>query len=351
MKKIYAESVASNTAVDSYFIIESPSLRTGRSGKYIACSISDCTGKISCRIWGQYNSGSNQIEDAFRFILNNEGQVFRIAGKADKYNDELVININDGIEYLKNFADPKKVTASDYIYSPADIEENKKKLLSLCNSIANEGIRNLVLTAIKKSDGFFEKPAAKTKHHDYTGGLCEHTLEVAEISLKISESLAGLHLNRDVLLAGAVLHDIGKCMTFEKKGLYYSPNPSYSLLGHITPAMQMLSRYTAFADADTYQDILHIIQSHHGEYAETKPQTPEAWTVHFADNISATVHEISEDLKSAKAGELLWGKRTESFVYRSKTSGSMINNLEKGDNSKTKSQLTITDCLKDSPKR
>ncbi|MBN2735061.1 MAG: HD domain-containing protein [Methanomicrobiaceae archaeon] len=343
-KKIFVTSIMPGMAVDSQFVIESPTLRTSKNGKYIACSISDNTGKISCKIWGSYNSNGNEIEDTCRIILDNEGCIFRVSGKADRYKDELNINVNDGIEYLKNPVDEKKITSSDYIYSPADIKGNKKKLLSICESVKNSGIKDLIITAIKNSDGFFEKPAAKTKHHNYTGGLCEHTLEVAEISQSIGECLAGVRLNLDILIAGAVLHDIGKCQTFEKKGLSYSPNPAYSLLGHITPAMQILSRYTAFVDSDTYQEILHIIQSHHGEHGETRPQTPEAWAVHFADNISATLHEISEDLKSAQPGELLWGKRMDGFVFRTnRTDNPSLDN--KTDAINQKSQLTIADCL------
>ena len=343
-KKIYVDSIIPKMVVDSSFIIENPSLREGKNSKYITCTISDSTGKISCKIWGSYNSETIEIENIYRIIQKNEGHIFRISGKADKYKDDLNINVNDGVEYLKTPVDEKIITPSDYIYSPADIKGNKEKILTLCDSIQNQGLKDLVLTILKKSDGFFEKPAAKTKHHDYTGGLCEHTLEVAEISLSIGKSLNGVNLNRDILIAGAVLHDIGKCQSFDKKGLFYSPNPSYSLLGHITPAMQTLSRYTAFVDADIYSELLHIIQSHHGDHGETRPQTPEAWTVHFADNISATLHEISEDLKSAPPGELLWGKRMDGFVFRSKTNEN-ISPAQKTDDAGKKSQLTITDCF------
>lgn len=343
IKKIYVNSIIPKMAVDSAFLIENPTLRTGKNNKYIACSISDNTGKISCKIWGQYNSGACDIEEVFNALAENEGQIFRISGKADKYNNDLNINVNDGIEYLKNPVDIKKITPSDYIYSPANIKENRDKILKLCESVKNRGLKDLLQTVIKKSEGFFEKPAAKSRHHDYTGGLCEHTLEVAEISLSIGRNLAGINLNYDILIAGAILHDIGKCQSFDKKGLYYAPNPSYSLLGHITPAMQTLSRYRAFVDEGTYLELLHIIQSHHGEHGETRPQTPEAWIVHFADNISATLHEISEDLKPAERGELLWGKRMDGFVFKS---DSYEENSEKVNSSESsKKDMTTLDCF------
>lgn len=343
-KDVFVDSILPNTTVDSLFVIENPSLKTSKKGKYIACNISDSTGKISCRIWGGYNPDVSEIENVHKKILLHEGLVFRISGKADRYNNELNINVNDGISYLKSPADIKNMDDSDYIYSPADIAGNKKKITALIESIQNQGLKDLVFTVIKKSNGFYEKPAAKTKHHNYTGGLAEHSLEVAGIAQSIGENLASVKLNRDTLLAGAILHDIGKCDTFEKKGLYYSPTPSYSLLGHITPAMQTLSRYTSFVDADTYQDLLHIIQSHHGEYGDTRPQTPEAWAVHFADNISATMHEISEDLKNAETGELLWGKRMDGFVFKSKNSGE--DTLpDKKTTDDQKKQKTISDCF------
>ncbi|MBP2134557.1 3'-5' exoribonuclease [Methanomicrobium sp. W14] len=345
VKKIYIYSIIPDMAVDSQFVIENPSLKTGRKGKFISCTISDRTGKLSCRIWGPYGCGRDDIESVSRIITEYEGHIFRISGKADKFNDELTVNINDGLRYLSEPVDEKKVTTSDYIYSPADIDGNKTKIFELIDSIKNDGLKELVHTVIKKSDGFFDKPAARTKHHDYNGGLAEHSLEVAQIALSSCSSICGVRLNRDITLAGAILHDIGKCQSFKRKGLYFASLPAYSLIGHITPAMQTLSRYTSFVDDNTYQELLHIIQSHHGEYGEIRPQTPEAWAVHFADNTSAMLHEVSEDLKTAKKGEILWGKRSEGMVFCTESCEEEQPDEERKSPGAAKNQMTFTDCF------
>ncbi|WOF15365.1 HD domain-containing protein [Methanoplanus sp. FWC-SCC4] len=316
-KNLFVRDVKPDNRVDSLFLIENADLKTGKKGKYLTCTLSDSTGKIPCKIWGRYNGGDQEIEYIYKSLFENAGCVFRISGKADSYNEEIYVSINEGIEYLKNPAESKGINEGDFLFSPADIEGNKKEILHLSESISDEGLRNIVISVLKKTDGFFEKPAAKSKHHDYPGGLCEHTLEVAKISVSISEGISGSNLNRDILIAGAILHDIGKCMNFDRKGLSFQANSLYSLLGHITPALQMLSRYEAFTDKETFGELMHIIQSHHGDYGDIRPQTPEAWAVHFADNISATIHEVKSDLEQVPKGTSTWGKRIEGYVYKS----------------------------------
>ena len=318
MKKEFISSIQPNAAVDSLFVVDEVSLRSGNNKKsYISCTVSDCTGRLSCKVWGDGGMSESDIAEIYNSLSQSQGSIFRIAGKAALYKGELGINVNDGIVYLSKPADTSRVSEKEFINSPVDIAECKKQILALIETIGDEGLRTLVLSAVTKADGFFEKPAAKGRHHGYTGGLCEHSLEVAKIALSIESGLIGVKLSRDLLIAGAILHDIGKCGSFEKKGLSYVPVPEYSLIGHTASAMMYLTHYSKFTDAETFRELLHIVQSHHGEHGETLPQTAEAWAVHLADNISAKIHEVDEDLKSVNAGEIAWGKRTDSFVYKS----------------------------------
>lgn len=318
MKTEFISSILPNAVVDSLFVVDEVTLRNSSNKKsYISCTVSDRTGRLPCKIWGDAGMNESDIEGYYNTLSQSQGDIFRIAGRAALYKGELGINVNDGIVYLGKPADSSKISDSDFINSPVDIAACKKQILALIESIGDEDLRTLVSSAVTKADGFFEKPAAKGRHHGYFGGLCEHSLEVAKTALSIEESLSDVRLNRDLLIAGALLHDIGKCQSFEKKGLSYVPLPEYSLLGHTATGMMYLSRYRTFTDEETFRELLHIVQSHHGEHGETLPQTPEAWAVHFADNISAKLHEVDEDLKSVKPGESVRGWRSDSFVYRS----------------------------------
>ncbi|MBQ3718156.1 MAG: HD domain-containing protein [Methanomicrobium sp.] len=359
MKKEFISSVLPNAVVDSLFVVDEVTLRNSSNKKsYISCTVSDRTGRLPCKIWGDAGMSESDIEGYYNALSQSQGSIFRIAGRAALYKGELGINVNDGIVYLSKPADSSKLPDSDFINSPVDIAACKKQILALIDSIGDEGLRTLVSSAVTKADGFFEKPAAKGRHHGYFGGLCEHSLEVAKTALSIEESLSGVRLRRDLLIAGALLHDIGKCQSFEKKGLSYVPLPEYSLLGHTATAMMYLSHYRAFTDAETFRELLHIVQSHHGEHGETMPQTAEAWAVHLADNISAKIHEVDEDLKSVNPGESVWGRKSDSFVYKSASCDDTGGERGAGDNgggnfvsgkgsgSEKKSQRSITDCFK-----
>lgn len=319
MKDLYISGIKTNSSVDSIFIIESPSLRNGgRHGKYISCTLSDKTGKISCRIWGRNNGGAEEVERIFNGLNSNEGSVFYISGESETYKNQLLVRVTDGIERLSLPVDPEMISPDDFEYTPYDIDMIRAGIVTFILKIEDPLIRDFIGRIIGDIDGFFEKPAAKKKHHAYRGGLAHHTLEVLEIAAATPENIIGVDFNKDVLIAGAILHDIGKCQSFERSGFAFSSNASYSLIGHITSGIMITEKYSDLIDEHLLKEILHIIQSHHGQYGEIKPQTIEAWTVHFADNMSAMLHEVSDDISGIGPGDSSWGEMSGSLVYRSK---------------------------------
>lgn len=317
MKDLFVSDITTDTVIDSFFLVESPVLRNGgRNGKYINCMLSDRTGKISCRIWGRSTGGAEEIERVFRELSSKEGSAFHITGESETYKNELLVRVTEGVERLAKALDGTLIPPEDFEYTPFDIEKIRAGITSYILKIEDSSVRDLVGSVISSADGFFEKPAARRKHHAFRGGLALHTLEVAGIAFSTTEHAENLKFNRDILLAGAILHDIGKCRSFDRKGFGFTANSSYSLLGHITPGVQMMEEYRDKVDEGTYRQILHIIQSHHGQYGEIKPQTIEAWTVHFADNTSATLHEVSDDMAGIGPGESGWGERIKGPVFR-----------------------------------
>ncbi|MBN1431710.1 MAG: HD domain-containing protein [Methanomicrobiaceae archaeon] len=317
MKDLFISDIKPNTSVNSIFIVEAPSLRNGgRHGKYINCTLSDRTGKISCRIWGRNSGGAEEIERIFNGLNSNVGSVFHVFGESETYNNELLVRITDGVDSLTEPLNEESVSPENFEYTPFDIGKIRAGITSCILKIEDPSIRDFVGSIIGDADGFFEKPAARKKHHAFRGGLALHTLEVAGIALTNRDRIESISFDRDILIAGAVLHDIGKCRSFDRKGFGFSANASYSLLGHITPGVQMVERHRDKLENGVFEQILHIIQSHHGQYGEIKPQTIEAWAVHFADNMSATLHEVSEDIERIGFGESGWGDKSGGPVFR-----------------------------------
>ena len=317
MKDLFISDIVTNTPIDSIFIVESPMLKNGgRNKKYINCTLSDRTGKISCRVWGRSQGGPEEVERVFNILNSNEGMAFHIEGESETYNNEILVKITDGVGNLNLPADAGSLSPGDFEYTPYDTKRSRAGITSCILKIEEPSIRGFVGSVIGDADGFFDKPAARKKHHAFRGGLALHTLEVTEIAITASGQMGSVKFDTDILIAGAILHDIGKCKSFDPKGFGFSANASYSLLGHITLAIGMTERYRDLVDESVYEQILHIIQSHHGPYGEIKPQTIEAWTVHFADNMSATIHEVSDDISKIGPGDTGWGENVGGPVFR-----------------------------------
>lgn len=267
--------------IEFYFCKQKQSLKSKAGKNYFSLLLQDKTGVINAKVWDL----NNQIQSF------ETGDYIKIDGSVTTFNNELQLNIkklrraNEG-EYFE----------MDYVPSTKeDIATMELEINKLISSIENKFIKQLVqnifsLPEIK--DNFTRHTAAKAMHHNYMGGLLEHTLSVA----KICDLLAGHYprVNRDILVASGLLHDVAKIMELSQ-----FPNIDYTdegeLLGHIVMGSELVGR-----EADKIQDfprelkhlIQHNILAHHGEYEYGSPKLPrtlEAFLLHCADDMDAKV--------------------------------------------------------------
>ncbi|WFN33721.1 HD domain-containing protein [Methanogenium sp. S4BF] len=315
-KKNTIQSVGDRDLIDDLFVISNAEIREGKRGQYITCTLSDATGTMACKIWG-VNGLNGQVAEAYHAI--REGMAHRIAGQASVYNGELQMSVNEGVDHLIGGpADHAPLDANDFVFSPADCTKNRAGLLRMAAGITRPGLRELVERVFASHDAFFFVPAARAKHHAYRGGLAEHTLEVVRYTEAFLTGAEGISADRDVAVAGALLHDVGKAVCFAEQGFSYSQLPIYSLLGHISPGISIIEQAAAETDVDgqDLSHLLHIVQTHHGPYGDPKPHTVEAWAVHQADNTSAILHEVASDVEDTGPGESRFGARSKAPVYR-----------------------------------
>ncbi len=314
-KKDTIQSITDRDQVDAPFVISNAEIREGKRGQYITCTISDATGTMACKIWGV--NGQNGLVAKSHAVIR-EGMVHRIVGQASLYNGELQMSVNEGIDHLTSGpADHALFDPNDFVFSPADCTKNRAELLRLAAGIIRPGLRDLVEQVFGSHEAFFLVPAARAKHHAYRGGLAEHTLEVVRYTEAFLAGAEGISSDRDVAVAGALLHDVGKAVCFAEQGFSFSQLPTYSLLGHISPGIsiiEQLAEETA-VDKQDLSHLLHIVQTHHGIYGDPKPQTVEAWAVHQADNTSAILHEVASDVEDTVPGESRFGTRSKGPVY------------------------------------
>lgn len=313
-KTVFVEEISGGVQVDAPFVVDAVELREKRDGKYILLNISDKTGRGTCKVWGTSSHDVRQIE-AFCHAIQ-PGEVYRIQGYAKEFNGTCEVNVNDGITHLADPVQEDLLDPSWFVYAPADGDGVRRGLGRMAAQIEDSGISSLVSRVMNDTPGFFEVPAAKHRHHAYTGGLAEHTLETAEIAANLAGTICRAEMDTDVLLAGALLHDIGKASCFRRRGFSFVALPEYTLVGHTAIGAAALLRHSADVNPSRFAHILHILMSHHGPHGEVQPRTPEAWGVHFADNASATLRSICDDVTGLRPGEERQGARTRQPVYR-----------------------------------
>lgn len=304
--------------VDSLFAVKfKKPVREYVNGYMFEVRVADRTGELTAKYWGDRNIASVQaLYDTFK-----KGDVIRLTGTVSEYRDNLEIGISkvDGniIEKSKKFA------LTDFVEStPRDIDEMLIELGNVIKSV-NDGNLKTLLDAVFKDEIFISKfklmPASMMYHQNYIGGLLEHTLNV----VKICETIYRIYpkLDRDLLIAGALLHDVGKAFELEISTVI-DVTEDGMLRGHTIIGeefvLEKIKNIMSFPEVLRLK-IAHIILSHHGELefgAVKKPQLPEAVALHYADYCDAKVDIYLRAKKQAKTEDLwIWDKLIKSHVY------------------------------------
>ncbi|HJJ95814.1 MAG TPA: HD domain-containing protein [Methanocorpusculum sp.] len=309
-KTLYVKDISNDISVDSLFMIRRADLRAKRGEQYLHMTIADKTGIIEAKFYGE------KVTDAAR--LAKVGCVYRIIGVGKTNPNGSLIVYSDNENSLDALlSGPISLVAGDdieYIYTPANLQKNATELQKIVASIQNQNLRIFVTCCL--DNRFYECPAAIRRHHEYTGGLCEHTLETVQIVLHMMEIMPRMKINRDIAIAGAVLHDIGKIFCFDKVNSTYVPNDTYNLVEHITMGIMHIDQYKDLLTDSELLQLRHIIQSHHGIYGDVVPLTAEAWLVNEADGASARMRSILDDLNDTPSGQKKKGLRSEKFLWK-----------------------------------
>jgi len=164
------------------------------------------------------------------------------------------------------------------------------KLDNFINQIENNELKECMKKILSENQLFYESPAAIYNHHAYKHGLLEHSVQVIELSFSMMDTFDdGITINKDLLIAGSVLHDIGKinCYKFVEGG--NGVCPALSEQDHIINGVKLVSQYIQCNQLD---ELIHIVASHHKEKDYGSPVSPisnEAWIIHLADELSSKI--------------------------------------------------------------
>lgn len=280
--------IRANEDVQSIFLLGMASLQQSRNGPYWRLELRDATGAVEAKIWSPLSGSYPDLA---------AGQMVEIHAKAGLFRDQIQVTI-DKLRVLNDEERAALDLGQFMRASSRSATDMMAELEALCDKellhapwrtfathvLTDPAIRLRLLVA----------PAAKSVHHAYVSGLLEHILSVASLSMRIADNYP--EVDRQVLLAGAMFHDIGK-LDEMSGGMVNDYTDSGRFLGHIVQGLIMLEPYLAQArvEPELALHFRHLMASHHGtlEFGSPRePATAEAFILHYADNIDAKLAQL-----------------------------------------------------------
>jgi len=253
-----------------YAVARKQRLRTKGGASYLALELVDPSGRVDARVWNDVDLLDSRFD---------EGDAVRVLGRVERYRDRLQLEVRS-LERADE-ADPAELAPS----IRRDRDELDGFLDFLAAELAHPGLAELstgILGDAALRDGFRMLPAAGADgHHGYAGGLLEHTVGVATLCRETAQ----LHprLRADLLLAAALLHDVGRTRELGR-GPAFPPTPEGKLLGHVHLGLRLIEERADGLEPTVLAELLHAIAGHHDRSA---CRTAEALVLYHANHLDA----------------------------------------------------------------
>lgn len=296
----FIKELAEGNSIQGVYLCKNKLSTETKNGKpYDSLILQDKTGTLDTKVWEPYSPGIGEYA---------AGDYIEVVGEVITFNGGRQAKLTRIRKCQEGEYDP-----ADYLpCTSKNIDEMYEQVLSYINSMQNEYLKKLLQSFFVEDESFIKafknSSAAKMVHHGFMGGLLEHTLSVTNLC----NYFAGAYpmIKRDLLLAAALCHDIGKI-----REISLFPENDYTdegqLLGHIVVGVEMISEKIRLIDGFPVKlanELKHCIVSHHGELEYGSPKKPaliEAVALSFADNADAKLETIIEVLKNADSSDWL----------------------------------------------
>jgi 3'-5' exoribonuclease len=297
MKKQFVNQIhAGDVLADCYVLAEKTMAQKKDGNNYLNLVLSDRTGSIKGVVWDNVGKISSQAET---------GAVVAVKGHVGEYRNNLQVVVKEMTVVSSDETDP-----SDFMLSTErDVDQMFERIVALSESLDAWYLKAL-FNAFWEDESFTSQfkraPAAKKMHHAYIGGLLEHTLSMAVLADKIAEHYNGI--DRDLLVSGAILHDIGKTREFDYDiGIDYSDEGR--MVNHIVIGLQMIEEKMGTIASFPGEPALllkHMVVSHHGSKELGSPEPPktiEAVMLNCIDEMDSRVQAVREFMGKEDPGE------------------------------------------------
>lgn len=267
---------------------------TNKGAPYLSFTLQDDSGVLDAKYW-------NVSEEALHSF--EAGQIVDVYGDVITHQKQLQFRVNKA-----TLVEGEESMILDYVPAgPYTQEELKEGIYGYIESFENSILKAIVQAVMKRhQQDFFVYPAAMRNHHDFVGGLATHVLGMLQMGESVCRQYENLH--RDLLLAGILLHDVGKLV--ELSGAIVTEYTMQGkLLGHISIMQAEIDQIaTEIGVAESEEAILlrHMVLSHHGVYeygSPVLPMIPEAEVLYLLDNLDARMHTMKKTLANIAEGE------------------------------------------------
>lgn len=312
-KEIFINDLKPGDNVNSSFLVTEKNMAFSQKGSaYLNLRLKDKTGEVDGKIW----ENAADMNKLFK-----RGDIIRIRSKAVSFKNVIQLSI-----YEVDKLNDSEINHSDYFpASKNNIEIMFAEIISFVDKIETPYLKSLLDAFFSDEEIvrlFKKSPAAKNFHHAYIGGLLEHTLSVVKLLNKAADFYQCA--NKDMLITGGILHDIGKIyeLSYDK---FIDYRDEGRLIGHIVIGVEMLnSKMSQIKDFPEHvaMELRHLIISHHGafEFGSPKlPKTLEALIVHHIDDLDAKVNAFKEFIENSEDGDSNWTtyhKLLERYIYK-----------------------------------
>jgi 3'-5' exoribonuclease len=305
MTRRFINQLGEREEIDEVFLASEKQLRPNRNGNlYLQLRLSDRTGTVNAMMW-------NANESVYQAFEN--GDFVRVLGTAQLYNGNMQIIVNQ-----IDAAERRIINHEDFVHlTEARREALRLRVRMILQGLGDPDLRRLA-DAFLADEPLMARlamaPAGVKHHHAYSGGLLEHIVQLLELILAVAPQYP--QLDRDLLVMGGFLHDIGKVdeLTYDR-GLGYSDEGQ--LVGHLVQGVSILERQLLQLERSSGEpfpprlamQLKHLIVSHHGklEFGSPKvPMTLEAIALHYLDDLDAKLHAFEQLMREDANVDSAW---------------------------------------------
>ena len=302
MKEFYICDCATveNQTITSLFVVAAKQVKSKKSGElYLSMILADRSGQIQANMWDNVNEAISGFE---------QDDFVKVKGVIHKYNGRWQLTVHK----MRRLGE-SEIDYADYLpKTTKDVEQLWQTVCNYIDSFENPWLKSLLKEFCADETlvaAYKNAPAAKTLHHAFVGGLLDHVVSLFNVCDLASRNYP--QVNRDLLLSGAFLHDIGKLheLTYQRSIAYTTKG---QLLGHMIIELEMLHDKLKLVPGfpDELKVLLeHLIISHHGEYEYGSPKLPmfpEALMLHYLDDLDSKMESMRAQFEREAELETPW---------------------------------------------